>query len=96
MQRAFHTVLPDLRAADPLHPLQRTKVRETMEDYAAHIGAHPDNLPFVPGRYTGGLYGGKDPGAAMHALPEISANPESAIIMIATDRKMTAKEQGMS
>jgi hypothetical protein len=86
MTRAFHTVLPDLTAPDALHTMQRADVQEATELYASHVGADPADAPFVFGRYTGGLYGGTDPGAHM-PLTEITSDPENGIIMIATDRR---------
>ena len=87
MAYAFHTVLPDMQAPDPLRHLVRPDVFEVAEDYAVHIGADPAEVPFVLGRYIGGLYGGPDPGLGMRNLLEISTNPENGIIMIATDRR---------
>ncbi|HSX34143.1 MAG TPA: hypothetical protein VLF62_00685 [Candidatus Saccharimonadales bacterium] len=86
MQSGFCTVSPDLRAADPLHYMRDPLLRELASVYSAHIGSDPKDAPFVPGRYTGGLYGGEDPGRGMAALPQLAANPENGVMMLAADK----------
>lgn len=89
MASGFHTVSPDLDSDDPLHHYGRNeKVRALTETYAEHIGASPADLPLVVGRYEGGLYGYDDPGRHI-GIPELAADPESGIIMVATDRRQS-------
>lgn len=85
MRRHFYTVSPDLTDPDPLHYMGDPMVSHVVDMYGEHIGADPRDLPFVHGRYTGGLYGYADPGRAMGALPQIADKPESGIIMVAMD-----------
>ncbi len=85
MRKAFYTVLPDLTDADPLHPMQDKVVRHLVNVYGRHVGADPRDLPFVHGRYKGGLYGYADPGKGLEGLPQIAGSPESGIVMIAMD-----------
>lgn len=85
MGKGFFTVLPDLNDPDPLHHMRDPLIRHLVQAYGAHIGADEASLPFVHGRYKGGLYGYTDPGEGMNALPEIANNPESGVIVIAMD-----------
>lgn len=90
MAKGFRVVSPDLNAPDPLQPFtQNTAVRQLTELYAQHVDADPTALPLVPDRYTGGLYGGPDPGVGMAAvgLPQLAQHPEHGIIMVATERR---------
>ncbi len=87
MASSFYTVSPDLQAADPLHHFKDDGlVRHLTEVYATHVEADPSTLPFVPGRYGDGLYGGDDPGRRLTMLPEIAEHPGNGIIMVAIDR----------
>lgn len=86
MQSGFCTVSPDLRAADPLHSMRDPLLQELAQVYSAHIGSNPAEAPFVNGRYTGGLYGGVDPGAGIAALPQLANHPENGVMMLAVDK----------
>lgn len=81
MGKEFGTVLPDLRSANPLHALQDEKVQEVIREYGEHIGAKPDELPFVR-RYIGGLYGDENPSRRMPELPQLE-DPEYGIVVVA-------------
>lgn len=85
MRKHFYTVSPDLSDPDPLHYMNDSVVSHVVDVYGKHIGADPQDLPFVHGRYTGGLYGYTDPGRGMDVLPQIADNPESGVIMVAMD-----------
>ncbi|MFC0112544.1 GNAT family N-acetyltransferase [Kibdelosporangium aridum] len=45
MKHAFYTILPDLSALNPFHPVERHDVREAAECYARYAGADPVNMP---------------------------------------------------
>ena len=83
MRKHFYTVSPDLSDPDPLYYMDNLVIGHVVDVYGKHVGADPQDLPFVHGRYTGGLYGYADPGRGMEALPQIADNPESGIIMVA-------------
>lgn len=85
MRKGFLTVLPDLSDPDPLHHMRDPVVRHLVQTYGRHIGADEASLPFVHGRYKGGLYGYADPGEQMNVLSEIANSPESGVIVIAMD-----------
>ena len=87
MANGFYTVSPNMDSPDPLGVYkQNERVRRLTEMYAQHVDARVDDLPFVFGRYEGGLYGYEDPGRQI-GIPELADDPESGIIMIATDRR---------
>lgn len=86
MRECFHGVMPDLTAEDPLRHMRDPLFGHLATIYARHIGSDPHDAPFVPGRYTGGLYGADDPGQGMARLPGMAENPENGIMMLAADR----------
>ncbi len=88
MRSAFRVVSPDLGADDPLHYFKdRGLVRHLCDVYARHVGANPEDVPFIYGRYGNGLYGRDDPGEKMTGLPEIVNQPGNGIIMVAIGRR---------
>lgn len=90
MAKFFRIVSPDLDDPDPFHHLKDDKlVQHLTKVYGRHVGADPAHLPMVVGRYTGGLYGGADPGKNIKQLPAIARHPENGMVMIALDRRYT-------
>ncbi len=89
MSRYFTTVSPDIKDTNPLHFYNDNEIiRYLTAVYGEHVNASPADLPFTYGRYTGGLYGADDPGAAFPGLPELQISPENGMIMVATGRRI--------
>jgi hypothetical protein len=87
MLNGFKVVSPNPTQPNPLHAYRHNdRVRAFTEVYAEHINAETASLPIVPGRYEGGLYGYTDPGRNM-GIPEIEADKENGVIMVAIDRR---------